>query len=93
VTPEVSRGRELSEFVPNHVLAYIYRHVPAAIMNRYGVPNHLREDSGIPGPRTYDLPLARGVEQLYLPQQPAMGYKTRRRKLGKDLIVKARKKK
>jgi len=25
--------------------------------------------------------------------KPAMGYKTRRRKLGKDLIVKARKKK
>ena len=35
---------ELTEFVSNHILCYIYRYMFSSVMNSDGMTNELRED-------------------------------------------------
>jgi hypothetical protein len=44
MTPEGTGGREFSQFVADHILTDIDRHVAPAIVNGNRVTDHLRED-------------------------------------------------
>ena len=61
---ESARRGKLTQAVPHHVFSDINRHVPAAIMHRDRVPDHLREDYTGPAPGTDDLFIATLVHLL-----------------------------
>ena len=44
VAPEGPGGGELAELVPDHLLGHEDGHVLASVVDRDGVPDHLRED-------------------------------------------------
>src|SRR6188508_736608 len=58
VAAEGPRRRELTEAVPDHVLADEDRHVATTVMDGDRVPDHLREDHARPRPRLEHLALA-----------------------------------
>src|SRR5690606_31041402 len=64
VAAEGACGGELAQLVPHHVFRDVDGHVAAAIMNRDGVPHHLREDGGGAAPGADHLFLAALVHDL-----------------------------
>src|SRR5262249_31136698 len=59
---EVASWGELAEPVPNHVLADEHRHVLAPIVDRHGVPDHLRINGRGPSPRANHPLFSGGVQ-------------------------------
>jgi hypothetical protein len=50
----------------NHILSNIDRHVPAPIVDSYGMPDHLGENGAGPAPGAYHLFLATFVHGFNL---------------------------
>src|SRR5438105_7507605 len=69
VSPEMAGWRELAELMPDHVLGHVNRHVPATIVDRQGMPNHLREDGRIARPGLDHALFSDAVEPLNLFEQ------------------------
>src|SRR4051794_22251075 len=66
MTAEGSRGRELTEFVPDHLLRDEDRDVNFAIVHGHRVTNHARKDRRRPRPGADDPPLVRTIERIDL---------------------------
>src|SRR3954464_13228589 len=68
VAAERPRGRELAQLVADHRLGDEHRDVLAAVVDREGVPEHLRDDHGATGPGADDglgAPLVLRVHLLH----------------------------
>ena len=44
MAPERTRGGELAELMANHIFRHIYRNVLAAVVNRHGMADEIREN-------------------------------------------------
>src|SRR5947208_547093 len=55
--------------MPDHILRYVDRHVPTAIVNLERVPDHLREDGRVPRPRLQHDLAAGLIQQLHFAEQ------------------------
>src|SRR3954453_20402351 len=69
VPTEVPRGRELAQFVADHVFGAVDRHVAPAVVDADRVPHELGEDRAVPRPGLQDFFAAVHVEKLHLTQQ------------------------
>ena len=69
MTAEIARGREFAQFMANHLLRDIDRHVPAPIVYGDGMPDKLRKDRRIPRPRLEDLPFSPTPVHVLDPRQ------------------------
>ncbi len=70
-TEKPGRG-ELSELVPDHVLANEYWHMATAVVYGDRMANHVREDGAGTRPRTQYALLACAVHPLYALEQPLL---------------------
>src|SRR6266540_2088745 len=69
---EGTRGSELAELVPDHLLGDEDRNVLAPVMDRDRVPDHLREDRRGPRPGANHVLGARGVHRLDAVEEPLL---------------------
>src|SRR5207302_10432171 len=65
VTFKCTRGRELAEFVPDHLFGDIHRDELLAVMYGYGVAYHLGNNRRPARPRLHHLLFVPRVERLY----------------------------
>src|SRR5438045_4630504 len=72
VAAEHPGRRELPELVPNHLLADEDGHVPATVVDRDRVPDHLGEDRRCPRPGADHLLAARIVHPADAAHQPLL---------------------
>src|SRR4051794_8878917 len=66
MTTEGSRGSELAEFMPDHLLRDEDRDVNLAVVHGYRVTNHAGKDRRCPRPGADDPPLVRTIERIDL---------------------------
>ncbi len=59
-------GGKFAQLVPNHVFGDVDRNMPSTIMNRDGVPHHLREDGAVAAPCAENLLLTTGIHRFNL---------------------------
>jgi hypothetical protein len=69
MTTEIARGGEFAQFMSNHLLRNVHRHVPASIVYGDGMPDKLRKDRRIPRPRPEDLALSPTPVHIFDPRQ------------------------
>src|SRR4029453_15944305 len=69
VHPEGAGGGELAERMADHRLGDVDGHVLAAVVDRDGVPDHVRDDRGAARPRPDDPLVAPAVQLVDLRQQ------------------------
>jgi len=55
MTAEGAGRGKLTQLMTNHVLGYINRYMPSAVVHCDGMTNHLGEDGAGPAPRADDL--------------------------------------
>src|SRR3990170_804148 len=67
---------ELAKLVPDHVLGDVDRHVAAPVVDRHGMPHHLREDRAGPAPCADDLLLPALVHLLDLLEELGLDERT-----------------